>query len=86
VSTCVKAFPEPRRSELGARELAARAALAEWQARSDALTWRDDLDPAARRAQIDEARRKLAEAAAAVRRLDEETKKREHALALILRR
>ncbi len=67
-------IPEPKRSELRAREQASRAMLAEWQARLDALTWRDDLDVEQRRARIEEAERELAAAASRLRRIDEETK------------
>jgi tetratricopeptide (TPR) repeat protein len=67
-------IPEPRRSELKARETAARARLAEWQARTAALPSRDDLEPAVRQQRIEEAGRELAKAAAEVRRVDEESK------------
>jgi CHAT domain-containing protein/tetratricopeptide (TPR) repeat protein len=67
-------IPEPKRSELRARGTAARAVLAEWQARSDAVTWRDDLEPGERRTRLDEAQRELANAVAGLRRVDEETK------------
>ena len=69
-----RGIPEPKRSQLAARETAARTKLAEWQARADALTWRDDLPPAVRSARADEARRELAGAAAELRRVDEEAK------------
>jgi tetratricopeptide (TPR) repeat protein len=67
-------IPEPRRSELRKRETAARSAVAEWQARLDALTWRDDLTPEDKQKRIDEARKKLGVSAAELRRVDEETK------------
>jgi len=69
-----RGIPEPRRSELAKRESAARSAVAEWQARSDALTFRDDLPPAERKARADDAQRQLAHAASDLRRVDEEMK------------
>lgn len=69
-----KGVPEPRRSQLSARETAARARLAEWRARADALAGRSDLAAAEQKVRTDEARAELTGAAAELRRVDEETK------------
>jgi tetratricopeptide (TPR) repeat protein len=69
-----RGIPEPARSKLRARDTAARTALAEWQARTAFIVERDDLEPDARRARLDEAQRELANAAAELRRVDEEAK------------
>jgi CHAT domain-containing protein/tetratricopeptide (TPR) repeat protein len=67
-------IPEPKRAELGRSETGARAAVAEWRARADALIGRDDLPADVREARLAEAQRQLAAAVAGLRRIDEETK------------
>jgi tetratricopeptide (TPR) repeat protein len=67
-------IPEPQRTELKAREAAARSSVAEWQARIDALLGRDDLAKADRDARLADARTQLAAASSSLRRIDEEAK------------
>jgi tetratricopeptide (TPR) repeat protein len=69
-----RGIPEPKRSELARREGAARSAVAEWQARADALIGRGDLSAAEVKSRAEEARRSLARAVAELRRVDEEMK------------
>lgn len=65
-------IPEPRRSALAASEAAARADVAEWQARAAAIRERSDLASDDRQKESSAADRELARAAAAYRRAHEE--------------